>query len=439
MLEINLYDLSIELLQAREGSSEGSRLWEKLDDRARRRQGDSLLELLQNVLGIEDYLIPAIASAVARDRLRRAVPSGIGEVSLHPPHNVLNNLQSTAKDKPTVLFFPRGIPTLAGKRAPRSNCSGCSTTTSTTAHSTSSRRRPEEGPDGTNRIFRNPVSRPIEGVIKADDESSSTQSSARVRTHRRGRQAPSSISMPTTTTTAPTGYGFPVFRLASHLLKMLAAAGKPVVDGSSALGNLPTQDLEGRYLLRAALKRAVAIPRRAFCSTSTRRRTSSARHRSTPLLSVFVKVFNEMRLLRQEGLLSLRFERDLDSRDQFEAFKKPTSGSPASRGNAVGNRRCSSPATSPVPAPISPAKVPSMAKGIYDKYRAQYSVSIEDFATRSYVCLDKKPANFRLNFFVDEVGQYIAETPADDQFADGGRKFHKCQGAHGSSSPPRRT
>lgn len=107
VLEINLYDLSIELLQAREGSSEGSRLWDEILTIEPDVDKDSLLELLQNVLGIKEYLIPAIGQRLRETDFDVLFLSGIGEVFPYiRSHNVLNNLQSTAKDKPTVLFFP---------------------------------------------------------------------------------------------------------------------------------------------------------------------------------------------------------------------------------------------------------------------------------------------------------------------------------------------
>ncbi|MBN8486518.1 MAG: DUF1788 domain-containing protein [Burkholderiales bacterium] len=106
-LDINLYDLCIELLQAREGSSDGTRLWDELLTVESEVEKDSLLELLQNVLGIEDYLIPAIGARLQQAEFDVLFLSGIGEVFPYiRSHNVLNNLQSTAKDKPTVLFFP---------------------------------------------------------------------------------------------------------------------------------------------------------------------------------------------------------------------------------------------------------------------------------------------------------------------------------------------
>lgn len=107
VLEINLYDLCIELLMAREGSSEDSRLWDEILDVESEVDKDNLQELLQNVLDIQEYLIPAIAERLQAADFDVLFLSGIGEVFPYiRSHNVLNNLQSTAKDKPTVMFFP---------------------------------------------------------------------------------------------------------------------------------------------------------------------------------------------------------------------------------------------------------------------------------------------------------------------------------------------
>jgi hypothetical protein len=107
VLDINLYDLCVDLLQAREGSSEGRQLWDEIVAIESDIEKDGLLELLQNVLGIEEYLIPAIGNQLQQVEFDVLFLSGIGEVfPFIRSHNVLNNLQSTAKDKPTVLFFP---------------------------------------------------------------------------------------------------------------------------------------------------------------------------------------------------------------------------------------------------------------------------------------------------------------------------------------------
>ena len=107
VLEINLYDLCVELLKAREGSDEGQSVWDQILQIETEIEKDALKELLQNVLDIREHLIPAIAAKLDAADFGVLFLSGIGEVFPYiRSHNVLNNLQSTAKTKPTVMFFP---------------------------------------------------------------------------------------------------------------------------------------------------------------------------------------------------------------------------------------------------------------------------------------------------------------------------------------------
>lgn len=107
VLEINLYDLSIELLKAREGGEDGMSLWDQIIALEPELEKEAILETLQNVLDPEQHLIPAISEKLQRAEFDVLFLSGIGEVFPYiRSHNVLNNLQSTAKDKPTIMFFP---------------------------------------------------------------------------------------------------------------------------------------------------------------------------------------------------------------------------------------------------------------------------------------------------------------------------------------------
>lgn len=100
ILEINLYDLTIEILK-----KEGDFEW--IRDNEQRLSKIKLLEELQGILDVENVVIPIIASILERNEFDVLFLSGVGEVFPYiRSHNVLNNLQSTAKDKPTVMFFP---------------------------------------------------------------------------------------------------------------------------------------------------------------------------------------------------------------------------------------------------------------------------------------------------------------------------------------------
>lgn len=102
ILEINLYDLSVGILKERE-------IWDQILEMEETVSKEELLELLQGVLDPEAHLIPEIAVRLANTEFDVLFLSGVGEVFPYiRSHNVLNNLQSTAKDKPTVMFFPGG-------------------------------------------------------------------------------------------------------------------------------------------------------------------------------------------------------------------------------------------------------------------------------------------------------------------------------------------
>ena len=101
VLSINLYDLSIDLLRRRG-------IWERILSTEQRMGKPELGELLRNVLDAEQHLAPAIADLIQKsDGYHVMFLSGVGEVYPYiRSHTVLNNLQSVAKDRPTVMFFP---------------------------------------------------------------------------------------------------------------------------------------------------------------------------------------------------------------------------------------------------------------------------------------------------------------------------------------------
>ena len=100
VLDLSLYDLAFDILRER------GILDEILDIEAETDKGE-IKELLQSVLDPQAHLIPRIGDAIAATSHDVIFLSGVGEVYPYiRSHNVLNNLQSTAKDRPTVLFFP---------------------------------------------------------------------------------------------------------------------------------------------------------------------------------------------------------------------------------------------------------------------------------------------------------------------------------------------
>ncbi|SDZ14024.1 BREX system P-loop protein BrxC, partial [Nitrosomonas sp. Nm58] len=127
------------------------------------------------------------------------------------------------------------------------------------------------------------------------------------------------------------------------------------------------------------------------------------------LLAVFVKVFDEMcGYYGKHGHIA-QFERDLDNRGLYDRFKTAYECL-AGRSWQKGREQAllESQNIARAYAEVTGDNEAS-AVGILDKYRNQYRVSIEDFAEQIHAYIERQPPNFRLNFFVDEVGQYIAE------------------------------
>jgi hypothetical protein len=100
VLDLNLYDLALDVLKER------GILEQVLEAEADSEKAE-IKELLQGVLDPQAHLIPKIAEAIDATPHDVIFLSGVGEVYPYiRSHNVLNNLQSTAKEAPTVLFFP---------------------------------------------------------------------------------------------------------------------------------------------------------------------------------------------------------------------------------------------------------------------------------------------------------------------------------------------
>lgn len=100
VLAVDLYDLSIEILK-----ENGD--WDYYIENEPQMPKDRLNEELRAMLDAEKVLIPAIAQRLEEAHFDVLFISGVGEV--YPfirSHTVLNNLQSTARNHPSMMFFP---------------------------------------------------------------------------------------------------------------------------------------------------------------------------------------------------------------------------------------------------------------------------------------------------------------------------------------------
>lgn len=261
-------------------------------------------------------------------------------------------------------------------------------------------------------LFLKPVDRPIDGVIKADDARNlrtELEEYVVTRDVARGLNTLTERYLDELTANGVWISGF-FGSGKSHLLKMLS-----LLLDSSALPDgarpadilLPKVDDE---IVQAALRKAAAIPSRSILFNIDQKFDGIGGDHSAAILEVFVKVLNEMQgYYGRQGYLA-QFEHDLDRRGEFAPFRATymrVNGRPWEQDReAVSTARRSEFGR----AYAEHCGVPETeAYNVLRQVREDYRVSIESFAQRVRDYIDTQPAGFRLNFFIDEVGQFIGQ------------------------------
>jgi hypothetical protein len=256
-------------------------------------------------------------------------------------------------------------------------------------------------------IFKQPVDRPIEGVIKADDDTGlGLEVQEYVLTNEVKKRLENFLDAYNNYEGANGVWISGFFGSGkSHLLKMLALLlENRVLDDVSVVDTFIEK--AGNVFLKEQIKKAVSIPSQSILFNIDQKADVISKTEIDALLSVFVKVFDEACGYYGKQPYIAQFERDIDADGLFEDFKTAFA-SIASKDWNWGRMRAKR-----VSAQVDEAyqKVTGQkVTDILDKYRSDYKLSIEDFANQVAAYIDSKGKDFRLNFFVDEVGQYIAD------------------------------
>ena len=261
------------------------------------------------------------------------------------------------------------------------------------------------------KIFKKPVDRAIEGVIKADDDTRiKLEVEEYVLTNEVAKQLENFLAGYNNYENSNGAWISGFFGSGkSHLLKILSLLlENQEIEGDKVL-DLFLPKCGDNEILKADLKHAVDIPSKSVLFNIDQKADVISKTQIDALLAVFVKVFDEMSgYYGKQGHIA-QFERDLDNRGIYSKFKdeyKTISGMDWFSGREEALLEGDNIAQAY--ANVAGTAV-TLTEGILDKYRDEYKVSIEDFADKVNEYIKKQPANFRLNFFVDEVGQYIAE------------------------------
>ncbi|RWO20271.1 BREX system P-loop protein BrxC [Mesorhizobium sp.] len=260
-------------------------------------------------------------------------------------------------------------------------------------------------------IFEKPVDRAIEGVIKADDEASlRVELEEYVITNEIERQLERFLDAYNNYEKANGVWISGFFGSGkSHLLKMLALLLENRDVGGTAAYELFKQKCADNEILAADLRKAVSIPSKSILFNIDQKADVISKEQIDALLSVFQKVFDEMCGYYGKQPHIAQFERDLDSRGVLEKFRttyQAIAGKAWERGREQALLESSNVAKAHAQATGAD---PSEGQGILARYRQDFRSSIEDFADKVKAYIDAQEPGFRLNFFVDEVGQYIAD------------------------------
>jgi len=257
-------------------------------------------------------------------------------------------------------------------------------------------------------IFKDEINRPIEGVIKADDNASlGLEVKEYVLTQEIEKRLEKFLYAYNNYEGANGVWISGFFGSGkSHLLKMTALLlENRKLNDISVLESF-LEKAKDNEILKADIKKATSIPSQSILFNIDQKADVISKTEIDALLSVFVKVFDEACGYYGKQPYIAQFERDLDSDGLLETFKlefKKITSKDWNWGRMRAKRVSSN--VDEVYNKIYNQNVTD----ILDKYRSDYTLSIEDFAQQVADYIASKEKNFRLNFFVDEVGQYIAD------------------------------
>jgi len=260
-------------------------------------------------------------------------------------------------------------------------------------------------------LFEKSIDRPIEGVIKADDESDLfTEVSEYVVTNELAKRLDALLEAYLAGDSANGVWIAGFFGSGkSHLLKILSLLLENRSLGAGTAADLFLPKLKEDPMLKADLERALKIPSRSVRFNIDQKADLISKDQMDALLAVFVKVFNELRgYYPKQGYIA-ELEAELDGRKLLAPFKeiyRKESGGRNWEGDRDVVHTLENETFARAYSKVAGVSYDEALKALDRKYDT-YRVSIESFADSVRAWLDQQPAGLRLNFFVDEVGQFI--------------------------------
>jgi len=262
-------------------------------------------------------------------------------------------------------------------------------------------------------FFEKDINRNIETVIKADDRDNiSTEVAEYVITNEIGKKI-RDLFHNYTNYSGSNGVWISGFFGSgkSHLLKIISYVLENKEFEGYKSGELFAEKIENDEMLKADVIASTRIPSESILFNIDQQAQITSKTDANAILSVFYKVFYDH--LGYYGFQShvAEFEMWLDKQGEYQTFKDKFN---KLSGNDWSLSRIDY---------FDPIVIENIANvlgdifntdsskylNILDSIEDKHKQSIEDFCQRVGEYIQSKPRGFRLNFFVDEVGQYISD------------------------------
>lgn len=197
----------------------------------------------------------------------------------------------------------------------------------------------------------------------------------------------------------------------SHLLKILSYVLENKEFEGYSSGDLFAEKIEDDQMLKGDVLAACKIPSESILFNIDQQAQITSKEDANAILEVFYKVFYDH--LGYYGFIPhvAEFEMWLDDEGILDDFKNKFKSKNGNQWDDVRKNYFDIKLQQDLSAVLGEIKNvgPEDYIDVLDKLEENHKQSIEDFCNRVQQYISKQERGFRLNFFVDEVGQYISD------------------------------
>ena len=197
----------------------------------------------------------------------------------------------------------------------------------------------------------------------------------------------------------------------SHLLKILSYVLENKEFNGYRLGELFAEKIESDKILKGDIQSATRIPSESILFNIDQQAQITSKQEEDALLNVFYKVFNDHLGYFGAQRHVAEFERWIDNEGKYKEFQEEFEKVTGEFWSNARRKYFSPKVKEGIGLVLSKLMGDSPEKyhNIIDTIRSDSGISVDDFCTKVSEYIKTKPKGFRLNFFVDEVGQFISE------------------------------